>query len=243
MKPIRVESPDLRLGATLGDLQSMVDAAVAAARGLDPLTIVGHSGAGFLLPFIAEELGSSCRLCFVDAGVPEAEGESTPSRDFLEQLRQKAVNGVLPKWSTWWGAEVVESLIPDVERRAEVELELPNVSLSLYERLVRIPPNWRARLCSYILLSEGYRNDATLAESMGWSVATRLGGHLDLVNTPHEIGETILELASVDAHMPSDSAFWGRVHPLVGAGVCGCPPARPDGQFQRCPFVFHDVCL
>ncbi len=191
-----VKLPDLRSGAALGDVQIMVDVAVAAARGLEPLTIVGHSGAGFLLPLIAAELGSDCQLCFVDAGVPEAEGESTPSRDFLEHLRDMAIDGVLPKWSTWWGPDVLESLIPDVQRRREVELELPNVSLSLYERFVRIPPNWRARRCSFVLLSEGYHNDATLAESLGWPVVTQLGGHLDLVNTPQNIAEAILSLAS-----------------------------------------------
>lgn len=186
--------PDIREGAERGELSAMVDIAVSSVGGATEVSLVAHSGAGILLPLIAAGFASPSSLCFVDAGLPEAEGDTTPSRDFLFRLRELAVDGVLPKWSSWWGPEIMAGLVPDVERRREIELEQPTVPLVLYETSVQIPMGWRELPCSYILLSEGYQADAELAESLGWPVATLAGGHLDIVNNPVQIAEQIFKL-------------------------------------------------
>ena len=87
------------------------------------------------------------------------------------------------------------ALVPDVERRAELESEQPTVPLALYETAIQIPPSWRRSPCSYILLSEGYRGDADLAQSLGWPSVRFSGGHLDIVNNPAQIAEEIFRLA------------------------------------------------
>ena len=61
--------------------------------------LVGHSGAGVLFPMIAEPRPGSMRVMFVDAGVPPCHGAVTPGGDFLEQLRELAVNKMVPRWS------------------------------------------------------------------------------------------------------------------------------------------------
>jgi pimeloyl-ACP methyl ester carboxylesterase len=189
-----VAVPDLRVGAERGDAFAMVELAIAAVGTSERVTLVAHSGAGILLPLIAARAPSLCTLCFVDAGIPEPEGATTPSRDFLARLRELAVNGVLPKWSSWWGPEVMTTLIPDVHRRTEIESEQPMVPIILYETSIEMPTNWRSNPCSYILLSEGYQGDADLAKTLGWPVVNIPGQHLDIVTNPTETAEEILRV-------------------------------------------------
>lgn len=190
--------PDLRPGAECGDLVAIVDIAVAAAATLDstaPVHLVAHSGGGFFLPLIAARLGSEATtMCFVDAGIPE-EGDTTPSRDYLERLRELAIDGILPKWSSWWGPDVMTNLIPDAGHRDEIEAQQPAVPLTLYETSVHLRSDWRRGRCSYLLLSEGYAADADLAESLSWPTSRRSGSHLDIVNDPIQIAREISRLA------------------------------------------------
>src|SRR5439155_9063296 len=112
--------PDVRQAALSGDPLKVIEAALYAAPP-EPSVVVGHSGAGAFLPSIAAGLPSPTRLAFVDAGLPPCEGEATASAEFLDQLRSLAVDGVLPKWSTWWGDGVMEALVPDDKRRSSIE--------------------------------------------------------------------------------------------------------------------------
>ena len=61
----------------------------------------------------------------MDAGVPPCEGDATADADFLDGLRALAVDGILPKWSRWWGEGVMETLVADEGRRNKVESERP----------------------------------------------------------------------------------------------------------------------
>ena len=55
---------------------------------------------------------------FVDAGLP------TDGPDpFLDRLRDIAEDGLLPPWSTWFGPDVMATLVPDPTRRAEIEAD------------------------------------------------------------------------------------------------------------------------
>src|SRR3954447_4643218 len=76
--------PDLRAVAASG----LPDAVVATAAAMVPqewaaVVIVGHSGAGSLIPSIAATLGRrTVQIIFVDAGLPPCEGRVTASGDF-----------------------------------------------------------------------------------------------------------------------------------------------------------------
>ena len=65
-------------GAALGDWSACVEAVGDAVRALsEPLVLVGHSGAGLLLPAIAEALVQPVRgLIFVDSGIPARAGDT-----------------------------------------------------------------------------------------------------------------------------------------------------------------------
>ena len=186
--------PDLREAAATGEPNALISAAVTP-RATEALVIVGHSGAGFFLPSIAARLESPPRrFVFVDAGIPPGEGEATAGAGFFEQLRSLATDGILPKWSTWWGEGVMEMLVPDEAHRAEIEAEMPEIPLALYESAITLPIGWCNTPGAFMLLSEPYHQEAQRARSLGWPVIERLGTHLDIVNEPDSTARNILQL-------------------------------------------------
>ena len=89
--------PDLRWAALSGQPAAVVSEAVAECP-IDTDVVVGHSGAGLFLPAIANSLSSRARprLVFVDAIVPDCEGEALLDPGVVDLLRPAAVDGVLP---------------------------------------------------------------------------------------------------------------------------------------------------
>jgi hypothetical protein len=100
------------------------------------------------------------QLVFVDAGLPPISGDATLVPDqFLGALRALAHDGVLPKWSEWFGPTAMEELISNEEHRAAVVAELPEVPLSYFEAAVPLPGRWSsATIGAFLLLSEPYRS-------------------------------------------------------------------------------------
>lgn len=147
-----VTVPNLVAAAATASPHGFVFEAISAAGGDDDVVIVGHSGAGVLLPLIAEGLSPRSQLIvFVDAGVPPCEGTVTIGGNFLPTLRELAVDGLLPRWTRWWDDGVLEVLVPLEDRRRQVESELPTVPLSFYEASIAMPPGWctgRTPICS-----------------------------------------------------------------------------------------------
>jgi len=134
-----VAVPDLRAAASAGDPQALVAAAAATAPE-EPALLVGHSGAGWLLPSISGAMPvRPRRLVFADAGIPPCAGTTTVSVDFLPQLRRLAHHGVLPRWSKWWGRDALAELLPDPARRRTILDELPQVPLAFFETPIALP--------------------------------------------------------------------------------------------------------
>lgn len=187
--------PDLRSSAVAGKPQSFVDEAVSSTPSdWSRPVVVGHSGAGFLLPSIVERLDAA-HAVFVDAGLPPDRSPASAGADILDRLRALAVDGTLPKWSTWWGPDVMRALVPDDTRRGQVDAELPEVPIVFYEVAMELPTDWAQRSCSFLLLSEAYRADADKARSLGWSLTESVGGHLDIVSAPGAVASLIVDLA------------------------------------------------
>ncbi len=176
--------PSLLRAATSGSWEACVDAVVAAAEPGVPHVLVGHSGAGPLLPVIANQLNPS-RLVFVDASLPPTDGESALAPEqFLGALTGFAQDGLLPPWSEWFEPGTMERLIPDSVRRDAVVAELPRLPLSYFQARVPMPDGWATAPSAYILLSEAYRYEAEQAAARGWPVIEILGSHLDVVSQP-----------------------------------------------------------
>ncbi|MDQ4069189.1 MAG: alpha/beta hydrolase [Actinomycetota bacterium] len=187
--------PSLLDAATSGSWEACVSAVATAAPPGVPHVLVGHSGAGPLLPAIAEQLNPS-RLVFVDARLPPTEGTSAlVPEQFLGALTALAQDGVLPPWSDWFEPGTMETLIPDPGRREAVVAELPRLPLSYFQARVPMPEGWAIAPCTYVLLSEAYRHDANQAATRGWTVIELLGSHLDLVAQPLKLAEILRDHA------------------------------------------------
>jgi hypothetical protein len=174
----------------------------AATDGIPaPLVLVGHSGAGPLLPTIAGALACDvAALVFVDAFLPPARGSAplAPAA-FLWQLRTLERDGVLPPWSRWFGENGIRALVPDEDVRAALEREMPRLPLAYFEASVPLPERWDERPCAYVLLSrDPYGESAADARGRGWPVAEIEGAHhLALVTDASDITAALLGLERV----------------------------------------------
>jgi hypothetical protein len=172
------------------------DAVAAQVEHGDHAVLVGHSGAGPLLPQIAARIGAG-PLVFVDADIPPDTGEaSLMPADLLAALRAMAVDGLLPPWSEWFGPEAMGELVPDAKLRALITAELPRLPLSYFEARVPVPAGWAAADGGYVLLSgDAYGDQAVSAAARGWPVIRLPGGHLDIVTRPEQVSAAIAEIA------------------------------------------------
>jgi hypothetical protein len=186
---------NLAAAAVTGDPSVFARAAIEGSRSDEETVIVGHSGAGAVLPLVAAGLASWPRqMIFVDAGMPPCEGTFTAGGDFSGVLRDLATNGMLPAWSQWWGEGVLDALVCKDERRLEIEAEFPRVPLAFFEAPIAVPTGWCASRGAYVLLSEAYRQDANRAAGLGWPVVERPGAHLDIVNDEEAIVDAFIEV-------------------------------------------------
>lgn len=162
------------------------------------VVLVGHSGAGLLLPAIAAALTPEvAALVFVDSFLPPPSGNvRLVPPEFMGELQALAENGVLPPWSSWFGERAMAELIPDDRLRAALVEEMPRLPLSYLAASLPVPAGWDTRPCAYILFDgEAYGEAAAEARARGWPV-TELPGvqHLAIATEPGLITDALLKL-------------------------------------------------
>jgi len=170
----------------------------ATAQLSEPVILVGHSGGGLLLPAIADAVSVEiAALVFVDSFLPPAAGTlSLAPPAFMEQLRARATDDVLPPWSSWFGEDAMRDLVADDRLRAALEAEMPRLPLSYFAARVPLPAGWDRRPCAYLLLSaEPHGHSAGEARDRGWPV-TEIHGvqHLAIATEPVAVTEALLDL-------------------------------------------------
>jgi pimeloyl-ACP methyl ester carboxylesterase len=170
----------------------------ATTESAAPVVLVGHSGAGLLLPAIADALTVDvAALVFVDSFLPPTSGSlRLAPPGLMSQLRALASDGALPPWSSWFGENAVRELVPDDRLRATLEEEMPRLPLSYFEPSVPLPGGWSTRPCAYLLFSgEPYAKSAAKARDQGWAVAEIAGaGHLAMASDPIAVTDALLDL-------------------------------------------------
>jgi pimeloyl-ACP methyl ester carboxylesterase len=175
------------------------EAVHAATAGIaSPVVLVGHSGGGLLLPAIAAALTvEAAALVFVDSFLPPARGRlRLAPPQFVDHLRTLETDGVLPRWSRWFGEDAMRELVPDERLGAALEAEMPRLPLAYFEASVPVPEGWDARRCAYLLFTaEPYGGSAADARGRGWPVRAIQGGrHLAMTTEPIAVTEALLDL-------------------------------------------------
>jgi hypothetical protein len=203
----RVVVPDLHAGAEEPAFDTYVRRiAEAIPTGADVI-LVGHSGAGVLLPFAAEEANAEhVTYVFADAGLPPLHGNTLEEHPVMKAAgigwngrpsfaHLVEPDGHLPPWHTWWGDDGMTRLVPDADRRAFVCRDVPRLPLTFWDQGADVPVDWASSPASYLLFSDNYRLWADAARSYGWPVEEVAGTHLELVNRPGDVAAAITRVA------------------------------------------------
>lgn len=176
--------------------------AISAAQQIDQaaskeVILVGHSGAGPLLPAIGERLRVAPQgYIFVDAGLP-MNGKSR-----LEMMRLESVewaegleshllaNGRFPQWRD----DDLKSLIPNPERRERLLADLQPRAYPFFNEPINFSDGWKEKPCGYIWWSEPYEFHAAEAERRGWPVLRQDAGHFHMLVDETAVAQAIFQL-------------------------------------------------
>jgi hypothetical protein len=170
---------------------------VAEAVGGRRTVLVGHSGAGPLLPAMGEAFAAVDGFLFLDAGLPSPGTswfDNAPA-DLVEHLFRVATDGWLLPWPEWWGAEALTELLPDPELRTRFIAGCPRLPVAMLEEVRPAEGSSDVIPCGYLRLSDGYRDEAARARALGWPVVELPGHHLSMLTDPDVVAEALLDLA------------------------------------------------
>lgn len=159
------------------------------------VVLVGHSGAGPLLPAIgklAGNRGCAARVSgyvFMDCDLPR---DGASRLDLFDQpaaaaLRARAERG----WMRPWRDADLAELLTDAAARATFVTEQPRTPLALYEEPICVPDDWPEAPCGYLQLSAGYPAAVSLARERGWAFERLPGHHLWPLCEPQAVAGAI----------------------------------------------------
>ncbi|MFI6096561.1 hypothetical protein ACIA8G_13455 [Lentzea sp. NPDC051213] len=208
MRPLADELASDGAAVLLVDLQMTINEAPvhqrligAFADALDdsgvagPLVLVGHSGAGPLLPCFADALEMDVAgLVFLDSDLP------TPGRAWREtvdpalvsKVKASVRDGKLPRWDRWFPEDPFR-LIP-AELREEMRDEAPEVPWEFLKEQ-RPSVEWTGP-CGYVLLSAHYEDAAANADKLGWPVERVESHHLAAATSPSAVAAALTSVIS-----------------------------------------------
>ncbi len=164
--------------------------------------LVGHSGAGYLLPL----LGAARRAArapvrgyvFLDAGLPPSRPASR-----LDLMRTEdpswahTVEGLLAGGERFpdWTDDDLRAQVPDDALRGALVTGLRRRGAEFFAEPVPVAPDWPDAPCGFLRLSPGYDAPARLAGLRGWPRVLgpddRPGGHLTMLRDPVGVADDL----------------------------------------------------
>ncbi|MBI1209908.1 MAG: alpha/beta hydrolase [Alphaproteobacteria bacterium] len=172
--------------------RSAAQAVVRSAGSFDEIMLVVHSGAGGLVDAICDAATVS-EILFVDAVLPfpDRSWASTLPPKLKDRLFALARSGFLPTWDQWFGSGALEGLMPDPEKRTAFAAELPRIPLAFAHEVAPTESTKRPKRFGYLRLSDGYEQEARIAEGWGWPTARRSLHHLAPLTDPEGVAEEL----------------------------------------------------
>jgi len=155
-----------------------------------PLVLVGHSGAGSLLPALAQAAHHPVKAyLFVDAGLPH------PGKTQLEEMpaelrRLLAAGERFPNWKD----EDLREVLPDGRVRQQLLAEVQPRPLNFFEEVLPNVSGWSDAPAGYLLFTQGYRPYLEQAQRAGWPSRTLPSGHFHMLVDPVAVAATLVEL-------------------------------------------------
>lgn len=159
------------------------------------ILLVGHSGAGALLPAFAERFNVQGYI-FVDAVFLFSSAtrlelmyreDAEFAREFEAFLQQ---GGLFPNWQD----QHLRPHIPDAGIREKLLADMRPRSLSFFTEQIDVGSDWDEPPCAYVQLSDSYNYYAKQAKLRGWNVIRRNGHHFEMLTKPVEIAELLIQL-------------------------------------------------
>jgi pimeloyl-ACP methyl ester carboxylesterase len=168
-----------------------------------PVLLLGHSGAGYLLPL----LGAARRAAragvagyvFLDAALPPARPTSrldlmraeVPDGSVEELAAMLAAGGTFPDWTD----TDLRALVPDQAARAALLGSLRPRGENFFADPVPVVADWPDAPCGLLRLSPAYDGALRLARLRGWPVLEgpddRAGGHFAALVDPGAVADDI----------------------------------------------------
>jgi len=162
-----------------------------------PLVLVGHSGAGPLLPVLAQASRHPVKAyLFVDAGLPHPSQSALDEMEvsvpaFAYELRQLLASG--QRFPNWSDDDLREDL-PDGSARQQMLAELQSRPLSFFEEVMPGVPGWPDAPVGYLLFTKGYSPFLEHAQRAGWPSRIFHAGHFHMLVDPAAVAAALVEL-------------------------------------------------
>jgi pimeloyl-ACP methyl ester carboxylesterase len=164
------------------------------------IVLIGHSGAGPLLPAIGQAANHPiASYIFVDAGIPvdglsRLELMAHEDPDFARSLVQHlADGGTFPEWSE----DDLASIVPNPHVRREFVADLRPRGFDFFSEPIPVFANWPDAPCGYLQFSSAYDEPARRAREAGWSFKKIVAGHFPMLDDPSAIADALLDLVQL----------------------------------------------
>jgi len=161
------------------------------------LVLVGHSGAGPLLPAIRAELPHRIgSYIFVDAGVPRANATRLDlmrgeDRAWAEEFETYLKGGgTFPNWTD----ASLSEIIPDPDTRAALRADLRPRARDFFTEPLPVFDGFPDAPCGFLQLSPAYDRPASFARTHGFAYRDLGGGHFAMLTRPAAVADALIDL-------------------------------------------------
>lgn len=159
----------------------------------DVESVVAHSGAGAVLPWVASELAGDPSAVFLDAVLPAADVDVHVAPEAQRALldEQTDQDGLLRPWLDWWQDDIVEAMLPDPVQREAIRADGPRLPRRFFDHDIPVPA-WPPS--AYIALGSAYGDELLDARSRGWTTAEMGLHHLATMTHPTDVATVLREV-------------------------------------------------